>query len=211
MKIILSIILFFNGYLLLAQNLAYRYPSYLNEMIVIQGDTIPFGTFPIFEISEKRTFKDKLSRRKYDRLKRNVMKVYPYAKLAGKMLNKYEHQLALMDSDVEKKRLMKKVEQELEQEFGDELSSLTISQGVILIKLIDRETGSTSYEVVQELRGKFSAFFWQGLARIFGHNLKDEYDYEGEERQIESIMAMIESGKLPYYSRVKKGSLITDN
>jgi hypothetical protein len=84
----------------------------------------------------------------------------------------------------------------LKEQFGSELTSLTINQGRILIALIDRETGETSYELVEELRGKFSAFFWQGLARIFGHNLKTHYDPDGEQRDIENIVQQIELGIL---------------
>ena len=115
------------------------------------------------------------------------------AKLAGEKLRGYEGELAAIDSERKKKKFYKKVEKELKAEFGDELTKLTISQGRILIKLIDRETGDTSYELVSELRGNFSAFFWQGLARIFGHNLKSNYDPEGEDRMIEEIVQRIES------------------
>ena len=76
---------------------------------------------------------------------------------------------------------MKQVEDELLRDYKDDLKKLTITQGRILIKLVYRETGDTSYELVEELRGKFSAFFWQALARLFGSNLKSEYDPQGED------------------------------
>lgn len=91
---------------------------------------------------------------------------------------------------------MKQVEQELLVEFEDDLKQLTITQGRILIKLVDRETGSTSYELVKELRGTFSAFFWQTLARLFGSNLKSVYDPYGEDRLIEEIIFLIDRGQL---------------
>jgi len=71
---------------------------------------------------------------------------------------------------------------------------MTISEGIILIKLIDRETGDCSYELISELRGSFSAFMWQSLARLFGHNLKSEYDGEGDDAAIEEIVGEIEMG-----------------
>ena len=79
-------------------------------------------------------------------------------------------------------------------EFEKEVKKLTISQGIILVKLIDRETGRTSYQVIKELKGGFTAFFWQGLARIFGNNLKAEYDPVDKDRVIEDIVMGIEAG-----------------
>ena len=70
-----------------------------------------------------------------------------------------------------------------------------MTQGRILIKLIDRETNKTSYEVVKELRGSFQAAFWQAIARIFGSNLKTEFDAEGEDKMLNEIMIMIEKGE----------------
>jgi hypothetical protein len=78
---------------------------------------------------------------------------------------------------------------------------MTISEGVILIKLIDRETGKTSYGLVQELKGKFSAFMWQSVARLFGHDLKDDYDPNGEDVWIENTCKMIEDGSIPVERR----------
>jgi len=91
---------------------------------------------------------------------------------------------------------MKRAEKEINKEYGGELKDLTFSQGKILIKLIDRETGETSYDLVQTLRGKFTAFFYQTFARIWGYNLKVRYDPLGEDRQIEAIVRMIELGQL---------------
>ena len=161
---------------------------------VIEGDTVPLIYLPSCKVYDERNFRSKREERKYGKLKRDVMAVYPYAKLAGMKLDEYSAELATIESDRKRKKFMKQVEEELEEEFGNELRDLTISQGVILIKLIDRETGDTSYELVKELRGSFSAFFWQSLARIFGHNLKDQYDPEGEEEMIENIVLLIEDG-----------------
>jgi hypothetical protein len=88
------------------------------------------------------------------------------------------------------------VENELMEEFSDELKSLTITQGRLLIKLIDRETGNTSYELLRELRGSFSAFFWQTVARLFGSNLKTTFDAEGEDKLIDQIVVLIENGQI---------------
>jgi hypothetical protein len=91
---------------------------------------------------------------------------------------------------------MKKAEQELEDKFGEDIKAMTYSQGKILIKLIYRETGSSSFDIVKELRGRFSAFVWQTLARIFGYDLKTKYDPGGEDQNIEKIVQMIEAGSI---------------
>jgi hypothetical protein len=130
-----------------------------------------------------------------------VVKVYPYAKVAGQMLEYFDDTLQTFRSENKRKAYLKKVEEELKEEFGGELKKLTIKQGIILVKLIDRETGSTSYDLIKQLRGSFSAFIWQSLARLFGSNLKLEYDPYGEDALIEEIVVQIEAGIIPYQPR----------
>ena len=91
---------------------------------------------------------------------------------------------------------MKNVETALKDQYGAELKRLSISQGKVLLKLIDRQTGKTSYELIKEMRGSFSVGMWQGIARIFGHNLKSEYDAQGDDKMIEHIIRRIELGAL---------------
>jgi hypothetical protein len=81
-------------------------------------------------------------------------------------------------------------------EFEDEVKHLTITQGRILMKLIDRETGDTTYYLLKDLKGNLSAVFWQAVARVFGSNLKTTYDPDGEDKLIEQIVLMIEAGQL---------------
>ncbi len=170
--------------------------SHIVRARVIHGDTIPEITLSSFTVASKRTWKSYTAWKKYEKLKKKVVKVYPYAYLAGKKLRQYSEELANVTTEKEKKKFYKRIERELKAEYEGELRKLTISEGRILIKLIDRETGNTSYELVEELRGKFSAFFWQGLARIFGHNLKSHYDPDGADREIEFIVRQIEAGYL---------------
>ena len=91
---------------------------------------------------------------------------------------------------------MKQAEKELWDRYGTELKKMTMTQGLILIKLIDRETGSTSFDLVQELRGNFTAFIFQGIARIFRLNLKSSYNDAGEDQRIEDIVLLIEQGDI---------------
>lgn len=158
------------------------------------GDTIPLITLDLVHVIQKRSWQSKVSYNKYKRLQKKVVKVYPLAHLAAVKLASYAVELELVTTEKEKKKFYKKIEREIKAEYEGELRSLTISEGRILIKLLDRETGDTSYELVSELRGKFSAFFWQGLARIFGHNLKSEYDPKGADKEIEFIVQRIENG-----------------
>lgn len=164
--------------------------------VIVGDDTIPMITLPSVVIVSESEFRSKKESYKYRKLKRDVKKVYPYAKLARQKLEKYESELAGIDKKRDRKKTMKKVEKELKEEYGDELKNLTISQGQILLKLIDRETGQTSYELVKELRGVLSAFFWQTMAGLVGSSLKVEYDPNGADADIEHIVIMIENGLL---------------
>ena len=163
---------------------------------VVDGDTMLVMYLPAVDIYGTIVFKNRRQAKKYGKLVKNVKKAYPFARLAGEKLEEYSLILAGATTQKEKKIIMKQAEADLKKEYGKDLRKLTITQGRILIKLIDRETGDTSYELVEDLRGSFVAFFWQSLARIFGHNLKANYDPEGEDKQIEQIVQMIEAGTL---------------
>ncbi|RLD39391.1 MAG: DUF4294 domain-containing protein [Bacteroidetes bacterium] len=163
---------------------------------MLDGDTIPVIMLPELKIFSFKPYESKRQARKMTRLIKNVKRVYPYAMLAGIKLKEYEEILAGVEDKKVRKKIMKQAEDELDAEFGADLRDFTFSQGKILIKLVYRETGSSSYELVAELRGKFRAFFWQTFARIFGFNLKDGYDPEGEDKEIEFIVQMIEAGQL---------------
>ena len=164
------------------------------EAKIVDGDTIPSFNLATIQVSANRIKLSGKEKRNFDKLQRNVKIVYPYAKLAGIKLREYNEILSKASSDGERRKIMKKAEAELKAQFGDELKNLTFSQGHILIKLLYRETGSTSFALVQELRGKFVAFFYQTFARLFGYNLKDTYDPEGEDKPIEIIVNLIEKG-----------------
>ena len=163
---------------------------------VINGDTVPYITLKETTISANRKAGSKKYQREYDKTMRNVIKTYPYAKIAGDLIKEFDSQMAKLDNDLQKKYYLKSAEEKLKKEFEGELKKMTVSQGKVLIKLIDRETGNTSYELIQELKGNFSAFMWQGLARIFGENLKDDFDPQGEDAIIEEIVLMIERGEI---------------
>ena len=106
-----------------------------------------------------------------------------------------EHVVTLK-TEKEKRKYIKATEDQLKADFEEQIKNLSINQGNVLIKLINRETGNTSYELIKDLRGSFNAFFAQGLAKIFGHDLKDTYEPEGKDKTIEDIVKQIESGQL---------------
>ena len=161
---------------------------------IYEADTIPMVHLNLLDIKGDRIFRSAKEKKNYDRLKYNVTKVYPYAKLASQLLAQYEDSIALAETEREKSKFYKQVEIDLRAEYEEELMNLTVTQGRILIKLIDRETGNNSYELVKDLRNVVTAFFWQGLAKIFGHDLKSEYDPLGEDQEIESIVLALENG-----------------
>lgn len=164
------------------------------KRVVIENDTLFVTSLEEVYIFPEPTFDSWWDRRRYRRLVHNLKKVYPYAVVAGDMLEDLNEKLKYIESERVRKKYIKKKEEELLAEYEDDLKKLTITQGRLLIKLIDRETGDTSFELVKELRGSVSAFFWQTMARLFGSSLKSEYDPDGEDEMIERIVVRIEKG-----------------
>lgn len=158
-------------------------------------DTFVVATMAPVEISA--VTKNRRKKKAYDALANKVAKVYPYAKAAGDVMAHYEEMCKLVTDPKAQKQLLDQAESEMKAQFEKDLRAMTISEGVLLIKLIDRQTGNTSYALVQELKGKMSAFMWQGVARLFGHNLKSEYDPNGDDLMVENIVQQIEDGSIP--------------
>jgi len=170
--------------------------THVLKSVIIEGDTFLISDIPEVKIYPARKFDSRWQYWRYRRLVRNVKAAYPYAKTAGDILKDLDQKLAVMPTEIQRKRYVNKVEKQIRDEFEDKVKHLTISQGRILIKLIDRETGNTTYEVLKDMKGNFSAVFWQAIARVFGSTLKSEYDAGGDDELIESIILMIESGQL---------------
>lgn len=163
---------------------------------VVGKDTIILIEIKTVVVLQHRTVKTAKEQKRYNRLVYNVRKVYPYAKLAGEKMRQYDVLLREAKNESQRRRLMKKAEDELRAEFEMKLRNFTFSQGRILIKLIDRETKFNTYALLSDLRGTVSAVLWQGVGRMFGYNLKAEYDPNGEDREIEEIVQLIEMGAL---------------
>ena len=165
--------------------------------IIVDGDTIPYYRLKEVTVIESGSLLSEKEIRKNQKLIRNVKKMLPYAKIGKQRLDDLERRIADMPKR-ERKEAIKQAEKDLLADYSDELKACTISQGMVLLKLIDRETGRTSYVLVDELRGKIRAGFYQTFARLFGYNLKSAYDpkHNKEDYLIERIVLSIERGKL---------------
>jgi hypothetical protein len=151
------------------------------------GEMIPWIPLNEVIIYGYRIFKTPEDRAAYNRLRYNVMKVMPYALYAKRRYEQLEKDLAVAEDKKLQKKLVKQCDKEIKDMFNREIKELTISQGQILTKLIDRELGRTTYEIVKETKGGITAFLYQSVARVVGHNLKSKYN-PSEEREIVSII-----------------------
>jgi len=164
--------------------------------IIQKGDTIYVSDINVIIIHNPPSFSSQRDYRRYERLIRNVKKVYPYAKMAGMKYREVEAHMLTLKTERERKAYLKEVEKDIMDRYEDELKELTITQGRILLKLSDREIGETSYDLLKDLKGSFTAIFWQTLARIFGHNLKSEFDPAGEDQLLNEILLQIDTGQI---------------
>jgi len=153
----------------------------------IDGTMIPWIPLADVTIKTTRIFRTPEARFQYDRLRYNVLKVLPYAKFARNRYTKLNQDLAVTTNKREQRSLVKACDKEIKDMFNREVKNMSIYQGEILIKLIDRETGKSTYDLVRELRGGVTAFLYQSIARVSGHNLKHQYNAQ-EERDIEAII-----------------------
>lgn len=149
-----------------------------NALVMIEGDSLPSYGIPLKEVVvfQPLRFKDREELNRYLILRRRVLRVYPYAKLAAERLTVLNERLDQINSKRGKKKYMKRLEDFVYKEFEEELKKLSKSQGKILIRLVHRQTGSTTYDLVKELRNGWKAFFYQTTASLFSLSLKEEYD-----------------------------------
>jgi hypothetical protein len=154
---------------------------------LLDGEMVPWIVISDVVIRDTRIFKTDADRRAFNLLRYNVRKVIPYAHFAGDRYRQLQRDLALTGDKGKQKELITACNAQIKEMFKKEIMNLTISQGEILIKMINRETDITTYEVVKELKGGFTAFSLQLAAKIFGHNLKETYERD-EQRDIETIL-----------------------
>lgn len=164
---------------------------------VEDGDTILLGNLREVKVSPYTSLLTPQEIRKNQKLIRNIKKMLPYAQMGKRELDALEAQLVNLPKK-KQKEIIKAKEKEMLDRYTDELKKCTISQGMVLLKLIDRETGKTSYTIVNELRGKLRAGFYQTFARLFGYNLKSGFDprHSKQDDLINRICIMVENGRL---------------
>lgn len=164
----------------------------VNACIEDNGDTIPCSFIPPVEVYAKLTRKWKRYQEAWTRLRNAVYVTYPYAVRASAVMNQINAQLAGVTDKAKRRAIIRSREKELKSEFADKLTQLSVYQGKVLMKLIYRQTGNNCYEIIDDYKGSFSATFWQTVALIFGSNLKQNYDPNGDDRAMESIVVDVE-------------------
>ena len=198
MKRILLIAFFFSfiAVHLQAQEQTTTINGYLVPACIYEGDTIASLRMPTLYCFKPLKFKNKRQRQQYTRLVRNVKKTLPIAKEVNRaIIETYEFLQTLPDEKSRQKHLQA-VEKSVKEQYTPRMKILTFSQGKLLIKLINRETDSSSYELVKAFLGPFKAGFYQAFAAIFGASLKKEYHPEGEDAMVEQIVLLVESGQI---------------
>ncbi|MFT5748901.1 MAG: hypothetical protein ACI93S_000148 [Ancylomarina sp.] len=145
------------------------------------------------------------STRRYWRTIRNIRIVYPYAEMANQTIDDLNKELEFVSSKRERRKLIRREYKGLMKVYKKPMMKLKISQGKLLMKLIDRETGNSSYKHLKELKGSTTAFFWQAIASMFGTSLKSKYQPEGKDWMVEEILERMKKGELnpPRKIRIK--------
>ena len=138
--------------------------------------------------------------RKYYRLVHNFSKAYPYALVARKLVIEADSTIAADKlKGAKREKYINKVQKELFRVFEGQMRNLTVSQGALIMKLVDREVGKSSYNIIKGYKSGMTAGFWQGVAKMFGSDLKKPYDPEGEDRQTEGLVKIWEAGDFPAF------------
>ncbi|MCC6690961.1 MAG: DUF4294 domain-containing protein [Bacteroidia bacterium] len=169
--------------------------GFVVKATVIEGDTLPVVNLHEAVIVDRMVFTNEEEAKKYRILVRDVRRVYPYAVLIGVMVKDCDQQMTSMNKH-QKKEFMKKMEPRIKNQFEKVFRNNTVNQAEVLIKLIDRQTGATSHNLIKHYKGSWNAFMWQSVAIIVGTDLKDRYDPNGVDKNIEHIVRQIESGLL---------------
>lgn len=177
---------------------------------VIEGhDTIAMVFLDDVEVLDRLPKKWVRRQAEFNRLRYNIYKVYPYAVIAAGVLKDVDANVALIPDKKDKKAYMKAIERELKSKFKNDLENLTISQGQVLVKLINRQTGRNCYSIIKEVKGGFNAVVWQSVALLFNNNLKRAYDPLGDDRDIEMIVKELEATNYYRYQYYKQQQLQT--
>ncbi|MDR3227711.1 MAG: DUF4294 domain-containing protein [Prevotellaceae bacterium] len=168
--------------------------SNILQYIIENGDTIYLMHIDELKVIASPKFKNKREWKNYYRMIYNLPRVYPYAQIAKNKLAEMDIQFSKINNKRQRKEYIKVVEKEMTKQYKSAMKNLSMSQGKMLIKLINRETETTVYQIVREMKGGFSAFFWQGIATIFGANLKSKFDKNTDDAVLENLINIYEHG-----------------
>ncbi len=160
--------------------------------IIYEGDTIPFRELEVCHVNAPMSPAMLKRYKEWTRLRNAVYVTYPYARRAGAIMNDINAHMAHMRMKEQRKAYIQTREKELKKEFADPLSNLSVYQGKVLMKLINRQTGNNCYNIIREYKGSFTARFYQTVAFFFSSNLKQQYNPTGEDIQIEQIVQEVE-------------------
>jgi hypothetical protein len=170
----------------------------VNDTVLVEacpepnGDTIPCSWLEDVYVSGKLRGIYKKRYAEWTRLRNAVYVTYPYAITASKVMNDINAQLVGVSDKKKRKEIIQSREKELKTQFADKLTQLSVYQGKVLMKLIYRQTGNNCYEIIEDYKGKFNAGFWQTVALIFGSNLRQPYDPNGDDHDMEMIVQDVE-------------------
>ncbi len=183
--------------MLCSVQLMYAQQSNINDTIktqaiIYEGDTVEMKTLAFAFAYAKLTAAQIKANAKYNRLRNAVYVTYPYARRAGAVMNDINEKMANVKSKEERKNYIKSREKELKKEFSDPLTNLSVYQGKVLMKLINRETGNDCYEIIKEYKGGVTARFYQTVAFFFDSNLKQSYDADTDDATIEHIVKEVQ-------------------
>ena len=168
----------------------------LTPMCVYEGDTIPCVKLPTVYIFKPLKFRNNREMAKYYKLIRDVKKVLPLSKEINRAIIETYEYLQTLPNEKTRQKHIKAVEKGLKEQYTPRMKKLSFAQGKLLIKLVDRQTHSTSYELVKAFMGPFKAGFYQTFAALFGASLKKQYDPMGDDALTERVILMVENGQL---------------
>lgn len=180
--------------------------SIIHEAVVYNGDTIESKTLANLYFYSKMTPQQREAAAKYNRLRNAVYVTYPYARRAGIVMNEMNEKLSVITKKSDRKKYIQSKESVLRKEFTDPLTNLSVYQGKVLMKLINRETGNNCYEIIKEYKGGFTARFYQTVAFFFNSNLKQPYHAEKEDAVVEKLVKEVQ--QMYGYKDIRKVELM---
>ena len=164
----------------------------ISYAIIYNGDTIEAKTLQDISLYRRLTDEQRRARAEWTRLRNAIYVTFPYAKRAGTIMNDINTHLADVNDKEARKKYIRSREKDLRKDFSDPITNLSVYQGKVLMKLINRQTGNNCYEIIKEYKGGFTARFYQTVAFFFGSNLKQPYDKDGDEKEMEKIVKEVE-------------------